>query len=100
MFEILTADLLSKCFHGDTQNNESFHNKIWSFCPTGIFVGRRLELAVNSAVIQFNGSDDASASVCDYLGMPISKQLSKYSDRRNHQHVARSRRASTAAAKH
>ena len=49
-------DLLSKCLHGKTQNNnESINNVIWKKCPKTTYVSRKhLEIAVNSAVIEFN----------------------------------------------
>ena len=54
VFEFLASDeLLSKCLHGGTQNNnESFHHIIWNLCPKEVFVGRRrLEIAVNTATV-------------------------------------------------
>ena len=49
-------NLLQKCLHGKTQNNnESLNGLIWKRCPKEVFVGCViLELGVASAVIAFN----------------------------------------------
>ena len=45
-------NLLQKCLHGKTQNNnESLNGLLWKRCPKDVFVGRvTLELGVASAV--------------------------------------------------
>lgn len=68
VFKSLSShELLAKCTHGGTQNvNESFHHIIWSICPKEVFVGRmRLEIAVASAVLQFNDGMQAKISYLD-----------------------------------
>ena len=49
-------NLLQKCLHGKTENNdESLNGLIWKRCPKDVFVGCvTLELVVASAVIPFN----------------------------------------------
>ena len=53
VFVSLSDDnLLQKCLHGKTQNNnESLNGLLWKRCPKDVFVGRvTLELGVASAV--------------------------------------------------
>ena len=49
-------ELLSKCFHGETQNpNEAFINIVWTKCPKPIYVSRSImELGLNSVVLHYN----------------------------------------------
>ena len=57
VFVSLSDDnLLQKCLHGKTQNNnESLNGLIWKRCSKDVFVGRvTLELSITSAVIAFN----------------------------------------------
>ncbi len=72
VFETLTStDLLSRCTHGGTQNvNESFHHLIWSLCPKEVFVGwRRLDIAVCSAVLQYNDGKMSKLAVFESMGI-------------------------------
>ena len=54
--ELADCDLLKKCLHGKTQNNnESINNMIWRYCPKEDFVSRiTLTDAANFAVAVFN----------------------------------------------
>lgn len=54
--ELSSPELLQKCLHGQTQNNnESLNGVIWKRCPKDIYIGRSvLEMSVSSAVISFN----------------------------------------------
>ena len=54
--ELSSPELLAKCMHGQTQNNnESINGVIWKRCPKDTFVGRNvIEMSVSSAVISFN----------------------------------------------
>ena len=54
--DLSNDNLLKKCLHGQTQNNnKSINGVIWKRCPKDIFVGRTtLEIGVASAVINFN----------------------------------------------
>ena len=57
IFQDLSKDaLLSKCLHGQTQNNnEAINNFIWQRCPKQTYVSRIvIEMAVSSAVLEFN----------------------------------------------
>ena len=56
-------ELLAKCLHGKTQNNESINN-IWKGCPKDIYVGQSLSMCVASACIGFN--DGASGNTRCY----------------------------------
>lgn len=49
-------DLLKRCLHGKTQNNnESLNGMIWKRCPKDVFVSKEtVEIAVASAIIGFN----------------------------------------------
>ena len=54
--DLSSEDLLRKCLHGNTQNNnEGLNAFIWKRLPKDIFVGRHvLQMAVCSAVLHFN----------------------------------------------
>ena len=81
VFESLTStELLSRCTHGGTQNvNESFHHVIWALCPKEVFVGwRRLDLAVNSALLQYNEGKSSKLAVFPHLGIPEGKFTKMY----------------------
>lgn len=72
IFQDLSADsLLSKCLHDFTQNpNEAFNQIVWNKCPKSVFVSRNvLELAVYSAVINFNEGFSGIKRVFDKLGV-------------------------------
>jgi hypothetical protein len=54
--DLISEDLLSKCLHGSTQNNnESLNALIWKRCPKDVYVGIDvLNLGCSSAIINFN----------------------------------------------
>ena len=54
--KLSSDELLSKCLHAKTQNNnESLNGNIWKRCPTDIYVGRTTPtMGVAAAVISFN----------------------------------------------
>ena len=62
--------LLSKCLHGLTQNpNEAFNQCIWKKTPKETFVARKtLEVAVASAVLNFNDGGNGILNVIDKCG--------------------------------
>lgn len=66
-------ELLNKCLHGQTQNNnESINNVIWKKCPKTVYVSRKiLEIAVNSAVIEFNDGNIGIKPVFEQLGLNV-----------------------------
>ena len=77
-------DLLSKCFHGKTQNaNESFNQVLWNKCSKTLFVGRTvLELGISSAVITFNEGAKGLSKVLEILGLKEGKcTMSNYEGR-------------------
>uniref|UniRef100_A0A1B6K0X1 Uncharacterized protein n=1 Tax=Homalodisca liturata TaxID=320908 RepID=A0A1B6K0X1_9HEMI len=55
-FSLADPNLLRKCLHGKTQNqNESFNNLIWSRIPKNTFVGlSTLKIGVLDSVISYN----------------------------------------------
>lgn len=62
IFERLSSDdLLSKCLHGGTQNNnEAFHHTLWARCPKEKFAGQtRIVLAAAIATLVFNDGERA-----------------------------------------
>ena len=63
--------LLSKCFHGESQNlNESLSNLIWTRCPKRIYVGNSvLKTAVASAAICYNDGVQGTFPVLTKLGI-------------------------------
>ena len=57
IFDNLAKDeLLAKCLHGKTQNNnEALNSLVWKLVPKDVFDGRYIvEMGVSSAVIHFN----------------------------------------------
>ena len=62
-------ELLSKCFHGETQNpNEAFNNIVWTGCPKIIYGSRPImELGVNSAVLHYNKGACNISNVFSYF---------------------------------
>ena len=56
MFKDLSKpELLQRCLHGKTQNNECLNGVIWKRLPKDTFVGRTmLEIGTCSAIINFN----------------------------------------------
>ena len=74
----MSCDELLKIFsHGGGQNaNESFHQPIWLRCPKSGFVGRkRLELAVNEAVIVYNEGEHCRPTIFEVLGPSAGRHL-------------------------
>ena len=69
--ELSNEQLLRKCVHGLTQNqNESFNATIWECIPKTRFVSRtQLEFAVNDAVANFNIGRQSSVVISEKLRM-------------------------------
>ena len=69
--DLADYDLLSKCFHGKTQNNnESINNLVWRYCPKEVYVSRStVEDAANFAVAGFNDGNSAFLKLFNYLGI-------------------------------
>lgn len=68
--DLSSEELLSKCTHGKTQNNnESLNGVIWKKCPKSVYVSKKiLELGVYSAIIEFNDGSCGLKPVFDLLG--------------------------------
>ncbi|GFV76304.1 uncharacterized protein TNCV_4524671 [Trichonephila clavipes] len=66
-------ELLKKCLHGKTQNNnESFNNVLWSVLPKEIFVHKKtLFLGSYMAIILYNSVYLGLLPVFNYLGIGI-----------------------------
>ena len=71
MEELSKESLLSKCLHGQTQNqNESFNGMIWNRVPKGTYVGfRQFDIGVRDAVSHFNVGNAATILTYEKLGM-------------------------------
>ena len=63
--------LLSKCFHGETQNvNKSVSNLRWAQCPRRVYIGNStFKTAVASAAISFNDGAKGLLPVFNQLGI-------------------------------
>ena len=64
-------NLLKKCLHGETQNNnESLNDVVWKRCPKDVFVGQStLEMGAASAVITFNDGQSGILKVMENYSM-------------------------------
>ena len=73
-------NLLQKCLHGKTQNNnESLNSLIWKRCPKDVFVDCvTLELGVASAVIAFNDGLSGIIEVFNKLNIKPGTFCEKY----------------------
>ena len=73
LFERLSArDLLFRCLHGQTQNqNESLNSVVWTRAPKSKFRGpKTVELAAISAVLEFNNGASAKYEVMEMANIP------------------------------
>ena len=78
IFRDLSSDsLLSKCLHGQTQNNnESINGIIWKKCPKDVYVSRKiLEIAVSSAVIELNDGSCGIRNVFSTMGIKCGRYM-------------------------
>ena len=64
-------DLLEKCLHGKTQNNnECLNGMLWKKCPKATYVGRDvLEMGASSAIICFNEGTSGILNVMTKSGI-------------------------------
>ena len=69
--DLSSEDLLKKCLHGKTQNNnEAINAFIWKRLPKDVFVGwHTFEIGVSSAVLNFNSGAYGLVNVFEALGM-------------------------------
>ena len=81
MFRDLSSeDLLRKCLHGNTQNNnEGLNAFIWKRLPKDIFVGRHvLQMAVCSAVLHYNSGAERMMDVLKRLDLNVGNFTKQY----------------------
>ena len=86
VFDALADDeLLSKCFHGETQNpNKAFNNIVWTRCLKTIYVSRSImELGVNSGVLHHNEGACGISKVVSYFKIDNGYYVEKGSIKRN-----------------
>ena len=84
-------ELLKKCLHGKTQNNnESFNGVIWKKCTKDVFVGRAtLDIGVASAVFKFNDGSSGVLNVLNSLKIKSGKFTTEFCGKRNSEHVTK-----------
>ena len=84
-------DLLKKCQHGKTQNNnESLNGVIWKKCPKDEFAGRAtLEIGVASAVFNFNDDSSGGLNVLNSLQIELGKFTTEFCGKRISEDVAK-----------
>ena len=67
--DLKADELLQKCLHGETQNNnEGLNSIIWSLVPKSIFVSKPIiEVETYSAILHFNDGTNGILQVLDYF---------------------------------
>jgi len=86
--DLSQPELLKKCLHGRTQNqNESFNNIIWSKIPKNTFIRlRTLKIGVYEAVLSFNEGHLGKLALYKELGLKLCKRsvdsLRKFDNKR------------------
>ena len=81
IFDNLAKDeLLAKCLHGKTQNNnEALNSLVWKRVPKDVFVGRYIvEMGVSSAVIHFNDGVTGMKQVFSSLELTPGKHFLQF----------------------
>lgn len=94
-------DLLEKCLHGKTQNqNESFNGTIWNRIPKTTYVGKQqFEIGVYDAVAHFNVGSKAAVLIYEKLGMRPGMHMLQGSVTKDVNRIENSKRQSTEAKK-
>ena len=84
-------ELLKKCLHGKTQNNnESLNRVIWKKCPKDVFVGRAtLEIGVASDVLNFNDGSSGVLNVLNSLKIEPGKFNTEFCGKRDSERVTK-----------
>ena len=92
---------MKKCLHGQTQNvNESFNQCIWKKAPKDTFVSRKtLEVAVASAVINFNDGANGILDVLNHCGITPGHYCTTGAKNSNKERITAMNRKSTGKAK-
>ena len=95
--ELTKDELLQKCLHGKTQNqNESLNAMIWNRVPKGTYVGLKvLEIGVYDAVSTFNIGNMAAIRLFEKLGMVAGDNMRKGCFVGNSYRISNSRRQSS-----
>ena len=95
--DLSNDNLLKKCLHGQTQNNnESLNGVIWKRCPKDVFVGRStLEMGVASAVISFNDGQSGILKVMGNLSMNPGENFIGYCNERDNTRIKETEKKST-----
>ena len=81
-----SEDLLKKCLHGFTQNNnECLNGLIWKRLPKDVYVGSKIfNIGVASAIMSFNSGAKELCKVMEKLGMtpgPFTQVFCQLKDR-------------------
>ena len=99
--DLSSKDLLRKCLHGTTQNNnEALNGIIWLKCPKEVYVERfTLELGVCSAILNFNSGTKSIINVLEDSGVTPGYFTTKYCSKQDMIRVSNSNRKSTDASK-
>ena len=100
--ELSNEDLLKKCLHGMTQNqNESFNAMIWSRIPKSTYVSfSQLQLGVYDAVANFNIRRKATILIFEKLNMipgkyylKVCRKITKIGCRRQNMTILKQQRS-------
>lgn len=77
--ELCDQNLLKKCLHGMTQNNnESFNGVLWQMVPKSTFVElKTLQLGAYLAVLQFNKGMSSVITVLESMGITTGQYMLK-----------------------
>ena len=96
-----SEELLSKCLHGTTHNNnEAPNGVIWQKCPKEVYVERfTLEIGVCSAVINFNSGSQGIIKVLENCGISPGHFTKLFSEQKDKNRVANMNRKSTGKVK-
>ena len=72
--DLSKSELLEKCLHGKTQNNEGLNAFIWKRIPKYIYVGAyALEMGVCSAIMNFNSGACRMLDAMQHLQLRLGK---------------------------
>ena len=94
--DLSSADLLSKCLDGYTQNaNESLHGMIWSWCPKAKSFGmQQVQFAVSSAISEFNLGAKFHTSLLESMNVSPGTYTTLYCEELDKQRIYHAERKS------
>ena len=100
--DLSDIDLLKKCLHGKTQNNnEGLNAIIWKRCPKDVYVGLTvIEIGTASAVINFNDGMVGITKVLTKLGMIPGSKCMSYCYQKDQKRIYQMNRKETDTVKH